>query len=282
MSDITLPGTNDRTYGLGLSHEDRELLEKKASTENLLNGAAQKCGKIGRDEHIDVHGDDASFREVKEGQRPWADPVHTAGDLAPGAAATAYEVSELFAEKALEHLLGAVADWMPVVGGAIEIKETVQSLPEAWERGDRQHEALLQDAAHLAVIETVAGLPEGYRKEQETRRAEAYAGGRSSAPWQAIQTALIGEKGALPLLQLRTDEGMKVAEDVVRFGRDPQTYLTDSGLSGRYLDDPAFRAGFDGVMWAKERGPEDLSKVLSSLHERDARFHGEQNQIFRG
>jgi len=282
MADITLPNMNDRAYGLGLSHEDRELLEKKGSTENLLNGAAQRCGKIERAEHIDVHGDDASFREVKEGQRPWADPVHTSGSLGPGAVTTGYDVAELFAEKALEHALGAAANWMPVVGMAVEIKETIQALPEAWERGDRQHEALLQDAAHLAVIETVAGLPEGYRKEQESRRAEAYAGGRSSAPWQAIQTALIAEKGAVPLLQLRTDEGMKVAEDVVRFGHDPMTHLKDSGLAGRYLNDAAFRAGFDAVLWARQRGPEELTKALGSLHDRDARFHGEQNQIFRG
>ncbi|HSQ62779.1 MAG TPA: hypothetical protein VLM85_06175 [Polyangiaceae bacterium] len=282
MADLTLPNMNDRAYGLGLSHDDREVLEQKASTENLLNGAAQKSGKIARDEHIDVHGDDASFREVKEGQRPWADPVHTVGSLTPGATSTAYDLAEVFAEKGLEHLLGGVANWMPVVGMAVEIKETIQALPEAWERGDRQHEALLQDAANLAVVETVSGLPEGYRHEQETRRAEAYAGGRSSAPWQAIQTALIAEKGAIPLLQLRTDEGMKVAEDVVRFGHDPMTHLKESGLSGRYLADAAFRAGFDGVLWAKSHGPEELTKVLTSLHDRDARFHGEQNQIFRG
>ena len=89
MADITLPNMNDRAYGLGLSHDDRGVLEQKASTENLLNGAAQKCGKLARDEHIDVHGDDASFREVKGGQRPWADPVHTAKSLGLEAACPA-------------------------------------------------------------------------------------------------------------------------------------------------------------------------------------------------
>lgn len=60
----------EQHYGLDLSHDDRALLEKKASTENLLNGAAQQTGKIRKDEHIDVHGDDASFREMKDGALP--------------------------------------------------------------------------------------------------------------------------------------------------------------------------------------------------------------------
>ena len=78
MSEIVLPNMREQQhYGLDLSHDDRALLEKKASTENLLNGAAQQTGKIRKDEHIDVHGDDASFREVKDGQQPWAEPVHT-------------------------------------------------------------------------------------------------------------------------------------------------------------------------------------------------------------
>ena len=284
MTDIVLPNMREQHYGLDLSQEDRALLEKKASTETLLNGAAQQTGKIRKDEHIDVHGEDASFREVKDGQQPWADPFHTATTLGPGAASTTYDVIEVFAEEGVKHALGAAADFMPVLGMALEIKETVQALPEAWERGDQQHEALLRDAAHLAVIETVAGLPEGYRKEQETRRAEAYAGGRSSAPWQAMQTALIAQKGAVPLLQVRTDEGMKIAENAVRFSLDPDTALkSGSGdLAVRYHNDPAFRAGFDAVMWAKQHGAPELEKVLSDLHARDARFHGERNQIFRG
>jgi len=284
MSDIVLPNMREQHYGLDLSHDDREVLEKKVSTENLLNAAAQQTGKIRKDEHIELHGDDASFREVKDAQRPWADPFHTATSLAPGVVSTSYDIVEVFGEKAVEHLLGAAANFAPLVGMAVEIKETVQALPEAWERGDRQHEALLQDAAHLAVIETVAGLPQGYRKEQETRRAEAFAGGRSSAPWQAMQTALIAQKGAVPLLQVRTDEGMKIAENAVRFSLDPSTALkAGSGdLAARYNNDAAFRAGFDAVMWAKQQGHGELEKVLSDLHARDARFHGESNQIFRG
>jgi hypothetical protein len=284
MTDIVMPNVREQRYGLDLSHDDRALLEKKASTENILNAAAQETGKIRKDEHIDVHGDDASFREVKESQGPWADPMHTAKDLAPSALTTTYDIAELFGEEAIHHVLGAAAEFMPLAGMANEIRETFQTLPEAWERGDRQHEALLQDAAHLAVIETVAGLPEGYRKEQETRRAEAYAGGRSSAPWQAMQTALLAQKGAVPLLQVRTDEGMKVAENAVRFSLAPSTVLSSGNgeFALRYRHDAAFRAGFDSVMWAKEHGPTELEKVLTDLHARDARFHGERNQIFRG
>ena len=97
MSDIVLPNMREQQhYGLDLSHDDRAVLEKKASTENLLNAAAQQTGKIRKDEHVDVHGDDASFREVKNGQQPWADPMHTATDLAPGALSTAYDIAEVF------------------------------------------------------------------------------------------------------------------------------------------------------------------------------------------
>ncbi len=284
MADITLPNMNEKRYGLDLTHDERAELEKKASTETLLNGAAQATGKIRKDEHIDVHGHDATFREVKEEQRPWADPLHTAITTGPGAAATGYEVAELFAEKGLEHLLGAASTFMPLVGAAIEIKETITTLPEAWERGDKQHEALLQDTAHIAIVETLAGLPEGYRKQQEGRRPEAYAGGRASAPWQALQTALIAQKGAVPLLQVRADEGMKIAENAIRFGVDKASALKvgNGDLGARYLNDAAFRAGFDAVMWAKEQGPAELGKVITELHARDARFHGESNQIFRG
>ena len=53
MSDIVLPNMREQQhYGLDLSHEDRALLEKKASTENLLNAAAQQTGKIRKDEAI--------------------------------------------------------------------------------------------------------------------------------------------------------------------------------------------------------------------------------------
>lgn len=91
-------------------------------------------------------------------------------------------------------------------------------------------------------------------------------------------------RGAVPLLQVRADEGMKVAENAVRFSLDASTALKvgDGEFALRYKNDAAFRAGFDAVMWAKQHGQGELEKVLSDLHTRDARFHGERNQIFRG
>jgi hypothetical protein len=122
----------EQHYGLDPSHDDRALLEKKASTENLVNAAAQQTGKIRKDEHIDVHGDDASFREVKDGQQPWAEPMHTALGMVPSTISTGYDIAEVFAEEAVHKALGAASDLFPLVGMANEVRETSRRTPSGF------------------------------------------------------------------------------------------------------------------------------------------------------
>src|SRR5437899_1254063 len=102
--DISISGFG---YGRGLSYDERQKLEDGASTENILNLAAQMGGVLRRKEHIEVHGEDATRREVHEGSKtPDDDPLHIAKEFGPTGAHAAYDMTEIFAEKQVEHAIG--------------------------------------------------------------------------------------------------------------------------------------------------------------------------------
>lgn len=268
-NDISLTGFK---YGRDLSYDQRKEIEDKASTGNILNLAAQEGGVLKRNEHLDVNGEDATRREVHEGTRAPQDPFHVTIEGAASGAHAGYDVAEIFAEKQLERLIGAVAmDAASGAGAMIAIKDTAEALPRAWEAGDREAEARVQDAMHLAVLGVLKGLPTEFSAVQVAHRAEAVGGSNSETA--RIAGFLQAHPKLRAVLQLRCDEGMKSAERALVGAEGTRRFFeTNKGLHARYLLDPAFKLGFDAVMFASGKGATTLVSTLADLHSRDARW----------
>jgi hypothetical protein len=268
-NEISLPGFR---YGRDLSYDQRKELEDKASTENILNLAAQEGGVLRRSEHIDVHGEDATRREVHQGNKGPEDPFHTTVEIGAGGAHAGYDLAETFAEEHLAHIIGAVGmDAAGGLGAMLAMKDTAEALPRAWEAGDREAEARVQDAMHLATLGALRGLPVGFRTEQVERRSEAVGGSNSEAA--RITSVVDGHPELRAILQLRCDEGMKSAEQAIVGGEGAARFFqTDKALYARYVSDPAFKLGFDAVIWAKGKDAATFTQTVEQLHQRDARW----------
>lgn len=266
MSDhnISLPGF---TYGRDLSYDQRKEIEDKASTEKLLNLAAQEGGVLKRDEHLDISGEDATRREVHQASK--GDPRIDGGGTAAHASHT---VVEMFWSEQLEALIGTgVMDVGSVAGPVLVAKEIAEELPRAWEAGDREAEARVKDAMHLGVLAMLKGLPADFCAVQVAHREEAVGGSNSETA--RIAGFLQAHPKLRAILQLRCDEGMKSAERALVGAEGVQRFFqANKALYARYLQDPAFKLGFDGVMWAKNKSADALKSTLTELHSRDARW----------
>lgn len=258
-------------YGRGLSYDERKELEEKATTENVMNLAAQQGGVLKKTEHLELHGDDPTRRDVHDDSKvPGHDPLHVAEHLKDGALHTGYDMSEIIAEHQVENALGRAAAGVAVTNVALVVKEHVELVVHAWKAGDREAEARVQDAMHLALVGTLAGLPEGYVAAQGGRRSEALDG--AQAETYKIAAQLKQQPKLVALLQLRCDEGMKCAEQAALAGEGTARYLDrHPALRDRYANDAAFRAGFDAMLYAKNSDPATYAKTHQDLLARDAR-----------
>jgi hypothetical protein len=240
-----------------------------------MNAAAQRAGLLGTREHMDLHGEDPTFADVKEMQKP--NPVRdfAEGEIVPSIVHTGADLTSLVVEEHIAHAIETIAE---PAGIALAAKESVETLVRAWENGDRQKEALLQDAMHLAIVETMKGMPQSYLTHCVQQRREA-AGGPAQL---LMQDQLRREPALRTILQIRCDEGMKAAEQAFVQGEGTRRFFElNKDLYARYQADAAFRAGFDAVVFAHAEGDASFQKVLRDLHARDARYSA-TNVIWRG
>lgn len=263
---IGIPGAR---YGLDMSFDDREKIERDASTEQILNEAAKRAGLT---TGVHVTGDDVTYNETKAEQAPWKKlDINSVGTSAE-AIMKLGEAAEVFAEGTV----GAAA--LELGGMVLEPAMAGHDLVQAWLDGDERKDALAKDMMHVALI-TNLKVPDSYKNEELAKRPQIT--GRWDAPSQIVSEKLAQHPEMKIILQLRCDEGMHTAIDVMNSGRPLQEYLKlHQDVSQRYHLDAAFRTGFDAMMWSKEQGTQEYQSTLKDLHSRDVRFHADRNMTW--
>lgn len=267
MTDkIGIPGAR---YGLDMSFDDRAKIERDASTERILNEAAKRAGLT---TGVHVTGDDVTYAETKAEQRPWQKlDINSVGTSA-SALMKLGEAFEVFGEATV----GAAA--LELGGIVLEPAMAGHDLVQAWLDGDERKEALAKDMMHVALLVNL-NVPEDYKAAELAKRPEVT--GRWDAPTQIVGEKLSQHPEMKIILQLRCDEGMHAAVDVVSSGRPLQEYLKQHpDVSERFHLDAAFRTGFDAMMWSKEQGAQQFQSTVKDLHSRDVRFHADRNMTW--
>jgi hypothetical protein len=141
------------------------------------------------------------------------------------------------------------------------------SVAEDGELGQERKEAIVKSAMHITILGSLSGLPQGYvdaarshyleDKDAVALANKMNAGGRDNA--------------LMATLQLHADQGMGAARTMVDSKQSSSDFFrAHPDLLKRYGEDAAFRAGFDGAVYAKAHGQYD--DMMKSLDARDARY----------
>ena len=96
----------------------------------------------------------------------------------------------------------------------------------------------------------------------------------------ANRLADAGDHQTMAVIQLHADQGMNAAKDAVDAGLTSQACLkSNPTVAKRYEEDPAFKAGFDAMFWAKEKGaPGVYAATAFALSNRDDGYVAHQVQ----
>jgi hypothetical protein len=208
-----------------------------------------------------ARGDDATHAELAARFHGALPSVAEAADTAAHGAEIAFEIGELG---------GAAVEGFGVLAPPLALAAGLASILEANAHGEALARAFATDEVHVAML-THLSLPDGFRQEQLARYPDAGKGFASGA--QKMTTALAGRDHAMmALVQLQCDRGMHAALGLVGAGTSQAAFLgAHPEHARRYAEDPAFRAGFDAIVWAKDQ-PAALRGAISELAARDARY----------
>jgi hypothetical protein len=150
--------------------------------------------------------------------------------------------------------------------------EMTKAVAEDNKVGHERAAALTKDAMHIVIFQNLNGLPQGFADEQLARYPESQ---KSSNLVKNMNRALgrDGDHRAMALIQLHCDQGMNAARAMCDANVDPKTYLAQHpDIAKRCAEDPAFKAGFDGLAWAKRKGATEYNAAVKELEARDARY----------
>jgi hypothetical protein len=227
-------------------------------TSAVLDKVAKDAGYLSAP--MNLRGDSKSYGELREEYTHVSHNLPALGALG----AKAFDGAEL-AGLIPEHAgavagLGVVA---PLVGEAMMYLE----VREAWVRGKELSEALARDELRVAML-TQLDLPEGFRHAQLERYEHSGKGHQSGT--MKMATWFAGpDKPLRAVLQLHCDQGMSAARDAceARIGRDAYFQVYPEAAK-RYAEDAAFKAGFDAILWARDKGDAEYRTAVDALRVR--------------
>jgi len=267
----------NRPYG-NLSYDDRKYLDEHMSSSAILNTVSKAAGVL-KQGGVHVAGEDKTYEELRAEQKH--ETAHDTG--------TKVEIVEHVAEQIIEGFREAAPEAAKMFVEANEaaapfltLHHLIKEVHEDWQKGQELNKALIRDAMHVALVESMNGMPTCYVNHAKEERPHASTG--DHGPHAKIVEEL-SKKESAPMrmaLQIRTDEGMRAAVDLTTGGtkQAPAEYLKASGLAKRYHDDPAFHAGFDAMTYAAAHDRAQFDQARTAMDARDARFG--LSQIFRG
>ena len=246
---------SDREFGRLHDHETD-------TTRAALNQLGEHAGLT---QNYRVRGDDRSEREIV------AD--HKGKVAREGIGAVAGEgrdaAVEHFAEHAVEAEFGLVLLPLTLLKGGYE---ALKSVAEDSHVGHERAAALTKDAMHIVMMENLNGLPTDYVTGQLARYTDSEKG---STLVRNMNLALgrDSDHQAMLTVQLHCDQGMNAARGMCDAKLEPKAFLAaNPDVAKRCAEDPAFKAGFDGVVWAKQNGPDAYGAVIKGLEARDVRY----------
>lgn len=129
--------------------------------------------------------------------------------------------------------------------------------------------ATTREAEHVGLLSAL-DLPTSYRIE-----AGEYFSVRSDDPSaQAFAAKLKANPSALATLQAEADLGMEAAREMTERGGTTESLLQENpSFAKLYAADPAFRAGFDGYVYAATHSPDDLTAIHQRLDQESIANH---------
>ncbi len=188
-----------------------------------------------------------------------------------GSKRAVFEVADRLAEHAIEHAgrfgfraLGAAVPLLKLYKLA---KAMVESVAEDADTGHARAEARIKSAMHTTIIGSLNGLPQDFVNQERTR----YAADAPSSLVQRMNAALAKKNALMGVIQLHCDQGISSARAMYAAGQSSTDYLrAHTDVAKRVAEDPAFKAGFEGAIYAHEHGQYD--ELLKGLEARDARY----------
>lgn len=244
-------------------------MQKDADPSAVMNRVRHDVGVKGPD--VGIRGDDKGNAELR---KEWQD--HDVEH--------AFGAKGLPADCAIEGLEGTIAHMFGIAKFA---KDALGSLNDAEERGEALAANNERGAMHLAMLGAL-DLPQGYKNVEVAKWSEAGTANASGAMKMGTRLEAVDRRAAA-VLQLHADRGMNAAEKLIDQGAIVRSstegdvaaiVARDPDLRARYDADPAFRAGFDALVWAKTHDEAAFSAAVGHLHARDARY--DQHAIVRG
>lgn len=171
------------------------------------------------------------------------------------------------------HIIAAAGEEAAVGAGLIGAAFVVELAATGKEivAGDHIAEAVKRDAMHAAMLANL-DLPQGYKDETMTTLMSKYTDGWKGAAQRVAEQAL-REPAKMALVQLHADQGANAARRMCEGGVDRKAFFQQNlEAARRYAIDPAFKQGFDAIVWAKSHGEAEYKHATTALESRDARY----------
>lgn len=225
------------------------------STAGRMNEIRHDSGYTGE---VDVNG--KTLKDVKREQ---------AGLTSTGAQSTGLHALGALIEAGAEE--GAAA----LIGSAIGVGAMLYEYAMLPVETQEQKDAVEGDNAKRAMYSQLE-LPDAFKEKLIGEVDGKHTEGSQSAA-TVIATKIHTdpkERAKFALVQLHCDNGMAAAREACSTGVDAQAYLAaHADVGAQYASDPAFRAGFDCVVWAKGQSDKSIyDGVLAQLRDRDVRY----------
>lgn len=143
--------------------------------------------------------------------------------------------------------------------------EMTKAVVEDHEAGLDRTNAASREVLHAFVLGNINGLPQDYMDAQMARFSDGAKHGQAA---EALRKRLgdDGDHAQMAKIQLHADQGMLAARAALEAKMPPADYLrTHPEAAKRYQSDPAFRHGFDGLVYAADKGKATYDAAIASL-----------------
>ena len=225
-----------------------------ASTVRVMNEIRKDAGYH---DYVEFGADDVNASTIKREQEELS-PENLALHGTPGLV----HIAAMGVEEA--------AVGIGMVGGAfaIEMFATGKEIIA----GDKIREAVDRDMMHGAMLANL-DLCQGYKDAEMSKLQSKYTDGWGSAMQKMAEKGALADKSKMALLQIHADQGANAARKMLDAGTSRAAFATtNSEVAYRYTTDPAFKRGFDSIVWAHDHGPAEYAKAVGQLAARDVRY----------
>jgi hypothetical protein len=260
-----MSGTEGISGGRRRAFTDEEIaaLHEDASTSAIVNEARRDAGY--KEPDVAVRGNDRTLDQVLHDQQ-----THVGKGETIAAAAHAIDLLEAVGVGgAALHALGRV----PAVAlPAAAFVGAQYAMYEMEKKKMEMRDGATRDQLHAAIVTTLE-VPQGFKNE-ELKRLNVSVTNQSAAKKIGDQfLSQMKDAHLLPTLQLHCDQGMHAARDMIDGGKTKEAFMkARPDLAQRYDADPAFKNGFDALVWANGQPGATYAEQMKALESRDARY----------